>query len=174
MSSSGRPRVGEQRMPAAVAGEAGPDRGHISKARCSRYEYEHGKRVADVMVRSPKTHGPGSRLEMIRAFFEDDHVHMALIVAMDGRLITTIERSDLAVEVPGFTLARELGTLAGRTAGPTDALDAVTAALLRERRRRLAVVDGSGLLLGLLCLKKDETGYCCDEDIRERAERGAR
>lgn len=174
MSPSDRARVGAQRMLGAVAGEAGPDRGQVSKARCSRREYEDGTRVADVMVSSPKTHGPGSRLEEIRAFFHDDHVHMALIVALDGRLITTIERSDLAAAMPGCTPARELGTLAGRTAGPADALDAATAALLRERRRRLAVVDGSGLLLGLLCLKKDETGYCADEDIRERAERGAR
>ena len=48
------------------------------------------------MVTCPKTHSPRSGLEKIRAFFEDDHVHVALIVATDGRLVTTIERSDLA------------------------------------------------------------------------------
>ena len=42
-------------------------------------------------------------------------------------------------------------------------------ALLRERRRRLAVVGEGGRLLGLLCLKKDGTGYCSDEGIWERA-----
>lgn len=130
-----------------------------------------GNRVADVMVRFPKTHGSGSGLEEIRAFFGDDHVHMALIVAADGRLVTTIERSDLAAAIPDSTLARELGTLTGRTTGPVDPLDAATAALLRGRRRRLAVIDDSGRLLGLLCLKKDETGYCSDEGIRGRAQR---
>jgi CBS domain-containing protein len=94
---------------------------------------------------------------------------MALIVATDGRLVTTIERSDLAAAIPDSAPAGELGTLAGRTVRPTDPLDAATAAMLRERRRRLAVVDDSGLLLGLLCLKENGTGYCSDEGIRERA-----
>lgn len=128
-----------------------------------------GNRVADVLVRFPKTHGPGSTLGEIRSFFADDHVHMALIVGTDGRLVTTIERPDLAADLPGSVPAAELGTLVGRTAGPADPLDAVTTALLRQRRRRLAVVDDSRLLLGLLCLKKDGTGYCSDEGIRARA-----
>lgn len=128
------------------------------------------------MVRFPKTHGTGSNLEEIHAFFEDDHVHMALIVATDGQLVTTIERPDLAAALPRSTPAKELGTLTGRIARPTDLLCAATAALLRGRRRRLAVVDDSGRLLGLLCLKKSETGYCSDQGIRERARqvRGSR
>ena len=127
--------------------------------------------VADAMVTCPKTHGPRSGLEKIRAFFEDNHVHVALIVATDGRLVTTIERSDLAVAISSSAPVAQLGTLAGRTAGPADPLGAVTATLLREGRRRLAVVDDSGRLLGLLCLKRDGTGYCSDEGIRERAQR---
>lgn len=62
-----------------------------------------------------------------------------------------------------------LGTLTGRAAGPADALVAATAMLLRQGRRPLAVIDDDGQLLGLLCLKKDGTGYCSDESIRERA-----
>ena len=127
--------------------------------------------VADAMVTCPKTHSPRSGLEKIRAFFEDDHVHVALIVATDGRLVTTIERSDLAAATSSSAPVAKLGTLIGRTAGPADPLGAVTATLLWEGRRRLAVVDGSGRLLGLLCLKRDGTGYCSDEGIRERAQR---
>lgn len=133
-----------------------------------------GKRVADAMVLTPRTHGPASRLDEIRAFFADGHVHMALIVTADRRLITTIERPDLAAAMPGATPAAKLGTLAGRTARPADRLDTSTAVLLRQRRRRLAVVDDSGRLLGLLCLKKDGTGYCSDESIRDRASQAAR
>jgi CBS-domain-containing membrane protein len=129
-----------------------------------------GSRVADAMVTCPKTHGPGSGLEMIRAFFEDSHVHMALIVGADGRLITTIERSDLTAATSASAPVATLGTLAGRTAGPADPLDAATATLLREGRRRLAVVDDRGRLLGLLCLTKTGAGYCTDEGIRERAQ----
>jgi hypothetical protein len=129
-----------------------------------------GSHVADAMITCPTTHGPESGLAKVRAFFEDDHHHMALIVGPDGRLITTIERPDLAAATPGFAPVANLGTLTGRTAGPAGPLAAATATLLREGRRRLAVVDDSGRLLGLLCLKRDGTGYCSDEGIRERAQ----
>jgi CBS-domain-containing membrane protein len=132
------------------------------------------KRVADAMVRFPRTHSPTSRLDEIRAFFEDDHVHMALIITADRRLVTTIERPDLAAAMPGATPAAELGTLVGRTARPADRLDTSTAMLLEQRRRRLAVIDDGSRLLGLLCLKKDGTGYCSDEGIRDRANQARR
>jgi len=128
-----------------------------------------GRRVADAMATCQKTHSPATTLAEIRAFFSDSHVHMALIVAADGRLVTTIERADLAAATTGSASVATLGTLTGRTAAPGDPLDAVTAGLVREGRRRLAVVDPSGRLVGLLCLKRDRTGYCSDEDISERA-----
>jgi CBS-domain-containing membrane protein len=114
------------------------------------------------MIACPKTLGPECGLEAVLAFFTDDHVHMALIVGADGRLLTTIERTDLAAVTSRSVPATKLGTLAGRTARPADPLGAATATLLRQRRRRLAVIDDSGRLLGLLCLKKDGTGYCSD------------
>jgi hypothetical protein len=87
------------------------------------------------------------------------------------RLVTAIERPELAAATSTSASVAKLGTLRGRTAGPADPIGAATAALLREGRRRLAVVDDSGRLLGLLCLKKDGTGDCSDEGIRERAQR---
>jgi signal-transduction protein with cAMP-binding, CBS, and nucleotidyltransferase domain len=126
-------------------------------------------RVSEAMVTCPKTHDHGSTVDEIRAFFEDDHVQMALIVAPDGRLSTTIERQDVDAAAAGSTSAKELGTLAGRTVGPSEPLAAATATLLRQGRRRLAVVARSGRLLGLLCLKRDGTGYCSDEGVDERA-----
>ena len=130
--------------------------------------------VGDVMVTSPMTHAPRSRIQTIREFFEDDHVHMALIVAADGRLLTTIERSDLAGVTSSTGCAAEVGTLVGRTVAPSQAIAAVTETLLTEGRRRLAVVNGSGRLLGLLCLKRDGRGFCSDDGIRARAEEAAR
>jgi CBS-domain-containing membrane protein len=127
------------------------------------------RRVADAMVTCPKTHDPAAGVEEIHALFGDDHVQMALIVATDGRLVTTIERSDLAVATSRCRFPGEIGTLVGRTVGPSDDLDAATAVLLRSGRRRLAVVDDSGRLLGLLCLKRDRTGFCSDESILQRA-----
>jgi CBS-domain-containing membrane protein len=120
------------------------------------------------MVTVPKTHGIGTSLDDICSLFEDDHVHMALIVA-DGRLITAIERSDLVKPLPGSTPADQLGTLVGRTISPDQTLDEASAVLMGSGRRRLAVVDGSGGLLGLLCLKRDASGYCSDEGVGQRA-----
>ncbi len=127
-----------------------------------------GQFVADAMITCPATHDLDTGIDEIRAFFADEHVHMALVVATDRRLVTTIERTDLPATSPALSRAAELGTLTGRTADPAQALDVVTALLLRERRRRLAVIDGCGYLLGLLCLKNDATGYCSEDDIRRR------
>ena len=129
--------------------------------------------VSDAMVTCPMTHPADCGVEVIRAAFEDDHVSMALIVASDRRLVTTIERTDLVETVSSSTPVSDLGTLLGRTVGPAASLDAVTATLLREGRRRLAVVDDSGRLVGLLCMRRDGTGYCSDHGIRAREnERG--
>ena len=126
-------------------------------------------RVADAMITAPKTLDPASGLDELRSVFGDDHVHLALVVGADGRLMTTVERSDLATPAVGRTSVAEVGTLVGRTVGPSDPLDAVAARLVADRRRRLAVVDDDGRLLGLLCLKRDRTGFCTDEGVRERA-----
>lgn len=37
-------------------------------------------------------------------------------------------------------------------------------------RRRRAVIDDRGLLLGLLCLKHTGLGFCSDADVRARAD----
>ena len=128
-----------------------------------------GTPVTDVMLNHPKVHDVGSSVAQMRALFDDDHVHIALIVAADGRLISTVERSDLAAATARSGPVAGLGTLAGRTVGPSSPLDAATAALVREGRRRLAVVDHCGRLLGLLCQKRDGRGYCTDEGVRSRA-----
>jgi CBS-domain-containing membrane protein len=135
------------------------------------HEGASGIRVRDAMVACPKTHGHGSRVDEIRALFEDDHVHMALIVAPDGRLLTTIERQDLDASTSRSASVTQLGTLVGRTVGPAEPLASATATLLRQGRRRLAVVEDSGRLLGLLCLKQDRTGYCSDEGVHQRRAR---
>src|SRR5689334_16572003 len=48
-----------------------------------------GLTAADVMVSAPKTLGPNATVGDARRFFEDDHVHMALI-ATGGVLLGTL------------------------------------------------------------------------------------
>ncbi|UUU19612.1 CBS domain-containing protein [Streptomyces sp. DSM 40750] len=126
-------------------------------------------RVADVMVTCPKTLTPLAGVDDLRALFSDDHVHMALVVDSDGRLVTTIERADIP-EAPNSTPVTEFGALLGRTVQPSYPLDAATTRMIHEARRRLAVVDDAGRLLGLLCLKRDGSGFCTNEGIHARAD----
>jgi CBS-domain-containing membrane protein len=125
--------------------------------------------VAQAMVTAPSTHGIATTVAQLRRYFADDHVHLALIVAADGRLVSTVERADLAPALPGATPARSVGTLAGRTVGPEVPVERAAAILAARQRRRLAVVDGAGRLLGLLCLKRSRTGFCSDADVCARA-----
>jgi hypothetical protein len=93
-----------------------------------------------------------------------------LVVDPRGRLLTCVERGDVPAAVSGSAAATDFGTLAGRTVDPSVPLQEATAALVSSGRRRLAVVDGRGRLLGLLCRKRRGHGYCSDAGIRARAD----
>lgn len=127
----------------------------------------HSGRVGDAMLRFPKTCPPTTTVDEAREMLRNDHVHALLVV--DGReLLAVVERADLAFAAPG-TSARDAGRLRGRTIGPS--VNLVTAWRLQRaaRRRRLAVVDDAGDLLGLLCLKRSGLGFCTDADVLDRA-----
>jgi hypothetical protein len=61
--------------------------------------------------------------------------------------------------------------LDGRTADPGARADVTRDAMKRDERRRLAVVDADGELLGLLCLKASGLGFCSDDDVSSRRPR---
>jgi hypothetical protein len=124
--------------------------------------------VGALMVKIPKTLPPTSTVGEVRSLFADDHVHMALVVAVDGELLTTIERADIAAEAPDAAPAVHLGRLEGRTALESWSINRTTEWLKSQGRRRLAVVDAGGHLRGLLCLKRSETGYCSDAGVLAR------
>jgi CBS domain-containing protein len=123
--------------------------------------------VGDAMLPAPTIHPPSAPVAEIRALLVDDHVHMALIVER-ARLVATVEREDLPSADLDEAPARSIGVLAGRTVRPEAELREVAAAMRRRARRRLAVVDAGGTLLGLLCLKASGTGFCSTADVRER------
>lgn len=124
--------------------------------------------VGALMVTIPKTFPPSSTVGEVRSLFADDHVHMALVVAADGELLTTIERPDIPAEAPDESPAVHLGRLEGRTALECWSINRTTGWLKHQGRRRLAVVDAGGHLLGLLCLKRSGTGYCSDAGVLAR------
>lgn len=119
------------------------------------------------MVAVPAVHPHWTTVAELRAFFADDHVHMALL-ADQGRLIGTVERSDLAAAAGEETYALAVAELEGRTISADAALPEALDAMRRGRRRRLAVTSGDSALVGLLCLKADGSGFCSDEDVAAR------
>ncbi|MBW8482628.1 CBS domain-containing protein [Actinomadura parmotrematis] len=127
--------------------------------------------VADAMIRSPKVHGPATTVAEARAALANEHVHAVLIVdgaAPAATLVAVVERPDLDARPP-HDAARRAGTLHGRTVPPGADLDIIRQAMTAARRRRLAVTDPDGRLLGLLCLKRTGLGFCSEAGIRARA-----
>jgi CBS domain-containing protein len=123
--------------------------------------------VSDVMLRSPKIHDVAVTVGELRSLFTDDHVHMALLVD-DGRLVAAVERGDLEVSFGDGEPAARAGRLDGRTVtGEVSALEALQR-MRRESLRRLAVVDGGGALLGLLCRTSRGDGFCSDDGVESR------
>jgi CBS domain-containing protein len=118
------------------------------------------------MVTVPAVHPAWSTIGELRAFFDDDHVHMALLV--DDELVGTIERTDLATELGDRAPAREVAALDGRTISPDEPLSDAHALMMLGGRRRLVVTSEGSRLLGLLCLKADGSGFCSDSDVASR------
>src|SRR5215467_4271587 len=108
--------------------------------------------VADLAVRFPTVHPAAVTVGEIRVFFQDDHKHMALVVE-GGLLIATVERDDLSPELSDDVSARTVGTLLERTIPPDASAERTFASMRAAKRRRLAVIDEHGALVGLLCLK---------------------
>jgi CBS domain-containing protein len=127
-----------------------------------------GLTVKDVMVTAPATMRPTATVADARAFFADDHVHMALI-ATSGRLLGTLVRADLDDLDDDAAPALSRSRLDGRSVALEKPAEDVRLRLIAHGVRRLAVVDDAGALAGLLCLKRKLTGFCTDADVTARA-----
>jgi CBS domain-containing protein len=124
--------------------------------------------VADVMVRRPKTLPADATVRDAQYALTDGHVHMALLVDRD-ELRGTVLRDDLTEPAPPDAAALTLARLEGRTVAPEVSAEAVRRRLVATGHRRLAVVTDTGRLLGLVCLKRDHTGFCSDDGVTNRA-----
>jgi CBS domain-containing protein len=119
------------------------------------------------MITHPKVYPLTVTIGCVRDLLSGDHVHAALIA--DGRrLVSVVEQGDLHRDLPDSAPAVSAGRLAGRTIARDAPLPVVQRRMLAEGRRRLAVVDDCGDLVGLLCLKRSGLGFCSDVDIRTR------
>lgn len=130
--------------------------------------------VARAMLLQPTVHPADLTVAQARGAFQASaKTHMILLVR-DGVLLGTLTRDDLAADAPAGDPALDLGSLDGRTVPEGAALARTREAMRRRGVRRLAVVDESGRLRGLLCLKRSLQGFCSDEGVaamrRERRE----
>jgi CBS domain containing-hemolysin-like protein len=135
------------------------------------------KTVGEVMVTRPKSLPGDATVGEVMDVFDDDHVHMVLLVE-GGILRGTLERPDLTAALRSDSAperhsmgrpALPLASLSGRTVPSTMPVLTAWELLLARRSRRSAVVDERGALLGLLCLKRRLTGFCSDADVAARA-----
>ena len=127
--------------------------------------------VAGAMHTFPKTCGPATTVADARAFFGRPKVH-ALLVVDGGLLVSVVERPDLDGR-DGRAPAAPAGRLGDRVVAPSDDLQATWQAMAAAGRRRVAVVDDAGGLVGLLCLKRSGRGFCSDAGIQARIDERA-
>ncbi len=129
--------------------------------------------AADVAVHHPTVHPVSATVGDVRRFLAGGHVHLALVVDADRRLLAALVRDDLEgcdEDEP----ATSAGTLEGRTVPASLDAEELPDRMLAAGARRMAVVDDQGRLVGLVCRKRNGTGYCSDEGIRsKRAQRQA-
>ena len=123
--------------------------------------------VDDVMIRFPKVCGTDTTVGEAREHLLDDHVHTLLIVD-GGVLVTAVEHADLLC-APASDPAWSRGRLEDRVINVDADLAVVTREMHERDRRRLAVVDDGGRLVGLLCRKRSGHGFCTDDGIAARA-----
>jgi len=122
--------------------------------------------VADAALRRPKVLSVAATVGEARVALADDHVH-AMPVVDGATLLAVVERADLE-DVPDPTPAALVGRLADRTVAPDADLATTWAGMAAQGRRRLAVVDGHGRLVGMLCLKRSGRGFCSAADVASR------
>jgi CBS domain-containing protein len=123
--------------------------------------------VADAMLRHPTVHPADLTVGKARAVFEASPKTRLLLLVADGVLVSTLTRDDLEAADDPTTPAAGLGTLEDRCVSPDLPLDPTREALVREGRPRLAVVAEDGRLLGLLCLKRSQSGFCTDDGVAQ-------
>jgi predicted Zn-dependent protease len=126
------------------------------------------------MITAPARHILAVTVGEIREFFDDGHVHAALIVSPGGYLAAVVERGDIAMHQDSGAAAAPLGRLVGRTVAAGAGLAEVQREMMATGRRRVAVTGVGGRLLGLLCLKASQAGFCSDLDVRTRADGGGK
>jgi len=125
-----------------------------------------GTTVAQAMLAHPTLAGVDVTVGEMRSFLAGQHVHCGVIVS-SGRLRGVVVSDDLT-GAPDDAPALAYSSLEGRTVGADRDVDEVRERMVAAGIRRLAVVGEDLALLGLLCLKRTERGFCSADDVASR------
>jgi CBS domain-containing protein len=120
------------------------------------------QRVADAMLRNPKTLPAAASVGDARRLFEKRSV-LTVLLADGSTFRGAIERSDLPDTAPDTEPALDYARVPVTSIRPEalvgDALDLLAA----DNSRRLIVLDEDGMTLrGLLCLSTSGSAFCSD------------
>lgn len=130
--------------------------------------------VGSAMLLEPTVHPADLTVAQARDAFDASRKRHMLLLVRDGFLLGTLTRDDLAGATNPDSRALDFASLDGRTVPPDAPLAFTHEAMCERGIRRLAVTDGRGRLLGLLCLKRSLRGFCTDEGVAAlRAERAS-
>ena len=121
---------------------------------------EAGPTVADVMLREPRTVGPGTTAGEARVQFENPRVRL-LLVADGERFLGAVTReglpADLADDAP-------LGPVADATSpavAPGDPVSRAMDEIVGRGLDRIPVVEGDAIV-GLICFNSRHGHFCVD------------
>jgi CBS domain-containing protein len=122
-----------------------------------------GPEVRDAMLFEPRATPAATPLATARETFANPHVMLLLVVSDDGRFAGTLTRDDLPEDAPaGATVGDLVRGDAPRVTPEAPIGDAVE--MLRgSGERRLPVVDGDGVLCGLVCMDRGYDHFCVDK-----------
>ena len=125
-------------------------------------EVDRAQRVAEVMLSRPKTLPASATVGEVRALFDNPKVVTALLV--DGAAFAgEVARDAIPATVADEERARAYARTDVVSVEPDTSVPEARAWLDDHDERRLVVMDPDGTTLrGLLCLKRDRTGFCSD------------
>jgi CBS domain-containing protein len=121
---------------------------------------EAGPTVADVMLRDPRTVGPGTTVAEAREQFENPRVRL-LLVADGDRFLGAVTRETLddaaAAEAPLGPIAAG----AGLRVAPGDPVSRAMDEIAGRGIDRIPVVEGDAIV-GLICFNRRHGHFCVD------------
>ena len=121
--------------------------------------------VGDAMLRHPTVHPAELTVREARSAFAVSAKLRVLLLVRDHLLVSMVAREDLSGTEDPSTAVADVGTLEDRCVAAHAPLEETFDAMIRSGRRRIAVVEPDGTLLGLLCLKRSQSGFCTDKGV---------